>query len=379
MEPFLSEEHKVFRQAARDFAEKEVMPLAEEAEALGRVPPGLWKKLGEAGLLGLTHPEEFGGTGGDSLAVALLSEELGAASAGIATSVLVSAYMAAPHLSRFGTPEQKDRWLRGVLAGEKIAAIAVTEPEAGSDVAAVRTTARRGETGWVLRGSKIFTTNGSSAHVVVVLARTGEQRYGGLSTFLVEKGDPGFHVSRVLPKVGLRSSDTALLSFEDVPLGRDRLLGAEGEGFRHVMIGFQLERICIAAVAVGVARAALDSAVAYARQRHQFGQPISRHQAIRFALAEAACEIEAARLLTWRAAALEDAGHGSREAVAAAKLHACEAVKAVVDRCLGVFGGYGYMEEYPIARLFRDARAFAITGGTPEVQKELVARGLGLD
>jgi acyl-CoA dehydrogenase len=342
----LDDDHLAFREVCRAFVTKELKPRVKEAEASGRFPVELWPKMAAAGLLGIAHPEEYGGTGGGALALTILSEELAKASGGLAVTPLVSSYMAGPHITHYGTPEQKERWLRPLLAGEVVAAIAVTEPAAGSDVA----------------------------------ARTApEGGHYGMTTFLVEAGAEGLTLSNPLEKLGWHASDTRELSFDDCAVSADAVLGAEGRGFQQIMEAFQIERISLAGMALGVGQAALGDAVAHAIDRQAFGVPIARHQTIRHRLAAAATELEAARALTYMAAARWDAGHpDAASSVAMAKLHAPQVAGRVVDEALQVFGGYGFMEETPVAMHYRDVRILRIGGGTDEIQLEILAKRMGL-
>lgn len=377
----LDDDHLAFREVCRAFVTKELKPRVKEAEASGRFPVELWPKMAAAGLLGIAHPEEYGGTGGGALALTILSEELAKASGGLAVTPLVSSYMAGPHITHYGTPEQKERWLRPLLAGEAVAAIAVTEPAAGSDVAGIKATATPVDGGgWLLRGTKMFTTNAGLADVIIVAARTApEGGHHGMTTFLVEAGADGLTMSNPLEKLGWHASDTRELSLDDCAVSADAVLGAEGRGFQQIMEAFQVERISLAGMALGVGQAALDDAVAHAIDRRAFGVAIARHQTIRHRLAAAATELESARALTYMAAARWDAGHpDAASTVAMAKLHAPQVAARVVDEALQVFGGYGFMEETPVAMHYRDVRILRIGGGTDEIQLEILAKRMGL-
>jgi acyl-CoA dehydrogenase/citronellyl-CoA dehydrogenase len=373
----LDQVHQDFRASARAFVDRQVRPLVESAEAAGTFPAELWKQLGAAGLLGLITPEAHGGAGGDGLAVALLAEELARASGGIAVTALVSAYMAAPHVIRHGNPAQQDRWLAALAAGEAVAAIAVTEPGTGSDVARVGTTARRTGDGWLLNGRKMFITNAGLADLIIVAARTGETGRGGLTLFVVERGAAGLSLGRPLAKMGWHSSDTREVLLDDVALPADAVLGSANRGFYQIMEAFQLERVALAAMGIGHAAECLDLAREYAGQREAFGEPLTHLQTIRHRLAAMEVELEAARLITYQAAARLDAGHPeAARSVARAKYLAAISANRIVDDAVQLFGGAGFVEESPVARHYRDVRILRIGGGTDEIQLEILTRGM---
>ncbi|MDT7665655.1 MAG: acyl-CoA dehydrogenase [Pseudonocardiales bacterium] len=373
----LDQVHQDFQASARAFVDRQVRPLVESAEEAGSFPAELWKQLGSAGLLGLITPEAHGGADGDGLAVALLAEELARASGGIAVTALVSAYMAAPHVIRHGTPAQQDRWLAPLAAGEAVAAIAVTEPGTGSDVARVGTTARRTEDGWLLNGRKMFITNAGLADLIIVAARTGDAGRGGLTLFLVGRGTDGLSLGRPLAKMGWHSSDTREVLLDDVALPADAVLGSENRGFYQIMEAFQLERVALAAMGIGHAAECLDLAREYAGQREAFGEPLTHLQTIRHRLAAMEVELEAARLITYQAAARLDAGHPeAARSVARAKYLAAISANRIVDDAVQLFGGAGFVEESPVARHYRDVRILRIGGGTDEIQLEILTRGM---
>lgn len=375
----LDESHREFQSVCRAFVQQHVRPFVERAEETGDFPPELWHLLGEHGFLGLGYADDVGGSGGDSLAITLFSEELAKTSGGLAVTPLVSAYMAAPHLAHFGTAEQQQRYLRPVIAGEKVAAIAVTEPGTGSDVGALATIAVPEANGYRLRGTKLFITNGGLADMLIVAAKTEpEQGHRGITMFLVERGQEGFSVGRPLRKMGWHSSDTRELIFDDCFVPTSRVIGTVGRGFYQIMNGFQLERVVLAAMGVGLAQAAFDDALAYARERQAFGQAIGKFQAVRHKLAAMATDIQAARLLTYQAAARMDSGLESADAVAMAKLFAARVANRVADDAVQIFGGYGFIEESRVAMHYRDARVLRIGGGTDETQLEILAKRLGL-
>jgi acyl-CoA dehydrogenase len=376
----LDDDHRDFQAVCRSFVEREVLPRVGQAEAERRFPLELWKPLADAGLLGLGFPESVGGTGGGHLAIALLSEELGRGCGGIAVTPLVSSYMAAPHINRFGTQEQKERYLPGLLGGESVAAIAVTEPAAGSDVAAIKTRAVASDGGYVLRGTKMFITNAGLADVIVVLAVTEpDDPHNGMTAFLVEPGHDGLEIGAPLAKMGWHASDTRELVFDDFFLSEEAVLGEIGRGFQQVMQAFQTERIALAGMGLGLAQAAFEAAAKHAQERRAFGKPLARHQAIRHRLADLRAQLEAARLVTYCAAARCDSEHQDRlTSVAQAKLLSARVANEVADGAVQILGGYGFIEEGPVAMHYRDARILRIGGGTDEVQLEILAKQLGL-
>jgi alkylation response protein AidB-like acyl-CoA dehydrogenase len=376
----LDDVHREFQAVCRDFVTDHVLPKVERAEREEQFPLELMPLMGRYGFLGLGFPEEAGGTGGDMLAIAIFSEELGRASGGIAVTPLVSAYMAAPHLARFGTPEQQQRYLRPITTGEKIASIGVTEPGAGSDVAGMRTTARETTGGFLINGTKLFITNGGFADFIVLGAKTDPtQRHRGITMFLVEKDDPGFSAGRPLQKMGWHSSDTRELIFEDCFVPAERIIGAEGRGFYQIAESFQTERITLSGMGVGLAQAAFDDALEYAKTRQAFGEAIGKYQAVRHKLSEMATDIQAGRLLLYQAAAKLDASApDALDLVAMAKLQTARMANRVADGAVQIFGGYGYIEETRVAMHYRDARILRIGGGTDEIQMEILAKRMGL-
>lgn len=376
----LDDDHLAFQEVCRTFVNRRMRPLVRESEANGTFPAQLWPAMADAGLLGVGHPEEFGGTGGGVLALAILSEELARASGGLAITPLVSSYMAAPHLARFGTEEQKRAYLAPVLSGEKVAAIAVTEPGAGSDVAGLRTKAVAVEGGWAISGTKMFITNAGLADVIIVAARTDDGgRHRGISTFLVPRDAPGLTLGNPLEKMGWHSSDTREVFLDGCIVANESLLGQRGRGFHQIMEAFQVERTVLAGMSLGLAEEALQDATEHARTRQVFGQPVATFQAIRHRLAEMRTSLEAARLITYQAAARFDQGHPeAASSVAMAKLLAARTAAEVVDESVQIFGGYGFIQETPVAMHYRDARILRIGGGTDEVQLEILAKRMGL-
>ena len=362
----------------RRYVEKEVVPKAAAWEEQGFVPREVLREMGKLGFLGLRHPEEYGGAGLDARASALLAEELGRSSfGGFAITVLVHTDMASPHLVNAGSAEQKKRYLPAIIAGEKITAIAVTEPDAGSDVRSIRTTARRDGDAWVLKGAKMFITNGALADVYFVAAKTDPAAGSkGVSIFIVEKGTPGFAVGRKLDKHGWRSSDTAELVFDGCRVPAENLLGEEGRGFYSIMRNFQNERIAIGAMAIGESAKALELTLEYVKTRKAFGAPLWEKQAIRQRLAMLAARVEAGRQLVWHAAALDAQGGDCVKEVSMVKAYCGELVNEVMYDCLQFHGGAGYLRESAIERMTRDARVQAIGGGATEVMLEEVAKRL---
>jgi acyl-CoA dehydrogenase/citronellyl-CoA dehydrogenase len=375
----LDNEHEEFRASVRAFVDRHVRPVVDESEAAGRPPAALLKEMGSAGLLGLAVDEADGGGGGDSLAIVVLAEELARASGGIAVTALVTGYMSTPHIARFGTAEQRARYLPDLISGEKIASIAVTEPGTGSNVGGITTRATpvNGGGGFRLDGTKMFITNAGIADVFVVAARTSPDGHRGITTFIVEAGHPGLSVGQPLRKLGWHASDTREVILADCLVADDAVLGEQNRGFHQIMSAFRLERLTLAAMGVGHAEECLQAATTYARDRDVFGVPLISLQATRHRLAAMSVELEAARVLTYRAAARLDAGHPEADrSVAMAKYHAAIAANHIVDECVQLFGGSGFLEETPVARHFRDARVLRIGGGTDEIQLEILAKGL---
>ncbi len=373
----LDAEHEDFRASVRTFVDRQVRPVVEESEEKGRPPAALLKEMGSAGLLGLAVPEEYGGGAGDSLAIVVLSEELARASGGIAVTALVTGYMSTPHIAKFGTEAQCARYLPSLVAGEKIASIAVTEPGTGSNVGGITTRATPADGGYRLDGTKMFITNAGIADVVIVAARTSPDGHRGVTTFIVEADNPGLSVGQPLRKMGWHGSDTREVVLSDCFVPADAVLGEVGRGFHQIMSAFQLERLTLAGMGIGHAAECLAAATAYAKDRDVSGGPLISKQAIRHRLAALSVELEAAQLLTYRAAARLDAGHPEAGAsVAKAKYHAAIAACHIVDECVQLFGGSGFLEETPVARHYRDVRVLRIGGGTDEIQLEILAKEL---
>jgi alkylation response protein AidB-like acyl-CoA dehydrogenase len=378
-----TQEHEMLRKSVRAFVEKEVTPRVDEWEAAGQIPKTFWRRLGELGFLGLEFPVEYGGAGGDFLASVVLGEEMARCrSGGVAFSVLVHTDMSSPWLTRFGNDAQKRKYLPGITKGEIVCALGITEPGTGSDMANLATRAVRSGDHYLLTGSKIFITNGVYGDLYFVAARTAaasaDRRHHGISMFLVERGLPGFTVSRKLDKMGMRASDTAELAFHDCPVPAENLLGVEGRGFQQLASGLQRERIMAGVLALSGAAQALEDSMAYIRERHAFGGPLSAKQALRHRVADVATEIEAARALLYRAAQLYNDGEDCITEVSMAKLFATEVANRVAYQAVQLHGGYGYMREFPVERFFRDVRLWTIASGTSEIMKEIIAKRLAL-
>jgi acyl-CoA dehydrogenase len=379
--PTFTDEHEMLRRTVRAFVEKEVAPQVDAWEAAGRIPREFWRRLGELGLLGLEFPVEYGGAGGDFLSSVVLGEEMARCrSGGVAFSVLVHTDMSSPWLTRYGTDAQKRRYLPGIVSGETVCALGITEPGTGSDMAGIATRAVRDRDHYRLTGGKIFITNGVYGDLYFVAARTGpgtaDRRHAGISMFLVERDTPGFTVSRKLDKMGMRASDTAELALEDCPVPAQNLLGEEGRGFHQLAAGLQRERIMAAVLALSGAGQALEDTLTYVRERHAFGGPLAAKQALRHRVADMATEIEAARHLVYHAAALYTAGLDCITEVSMAKLFATEVANRVAYQAVQLHGGYGYMSEFPVERFFRDVRLWTIASGTSEIMREIVAKRL---
>ncbi|MGC8837289.1 MAG: acyl-CoA dehydrogenase [Anaerolineae bacterium] len=374
MDLTLNEEQKMVQETARRFAENEVAPIAAEMDARGEVPFAAIRKMAQLGFLGLTVPEEYDGGGADTVSYVLALEEISKACASTAVVMAVQNSLFNYPLSVFGTEEQKERFLRPAARGEKIGAFALTEPEAGSDAAAQKTTAVRDGDVYIINGTKHFITNGPFADLVLLFAMTDKsQGHRGITAFIVEKGTPGFSVGKVEHKMGIRASATSELIFEDCRVPAANRLGQEGEGFKIAMVALDAGRIGIGAQAVGISRAAYETALRYAQERKQFGQPIARFQAIQWMLADMITRIEASHLLTIQAALKHDAGERHTLESSMCKLFASETASFVTDCAIQILGGYGYMQEYPVERYYRDARITRIYEGTNEIQRLVIA------
>lgn len=372
-------EHEAFRSMVRDFLAKEAVPHTEAWEQAGIVDRSVWLRAGEQGLLGMDVPEEYGGGGvKDFRYNAILSAEISRAGAS-GLGFTLHNDVVAPYMVELTNDEQKARWLPGFLSGEMITAIAMSEPGAGSDLQGLKTTARRDGDDWILNGSKIFITNGILSDWVLVVARTDpEAGARGFSLLAVERGMPGFERGRNLDKVGLKAQDTAELFFEDVRVPAANLVGTEGHGFFHLMNNLPQERLSIAAVAVAASRLVLDTTIQYCKDRTAFGRPIGSFQHNRFVLAEMETEVSIAEVFLEKAILEHNAGRFTVEDAAKAKWWTTELQKRVVDQCVQLHGGYGYMLEYPVAKAYVNSRVQTIYGGTTEIMKEIIGRSLGV-
>ena len=373
----LSEEHEMIRKMVRDFAINEVAPTASERDEEERFDREIFDQMAELGLTGIPWPEEYGGIGSDFLAYAIAVEELSRVCASTGVTLSAHTSLAGWPIFKFGTEEQKQKYLKPMAQGKKIGAYCLTESGSGSDAGGMKTMARKEGAHYVLNGSKIFITNGGVAEIYVVFATTDpESKHKGTTAFIVESNFSGFKVGKKEKKMGIRSSPTTEIIFEDCIVPQENVLGEEGQGFKIAMMTLDGGRNGIAAQAVGIAQGALDAAVSYAKERVQFGKPIIENQGISFKLADMATNIEAARLLTYQAAWLESAGLPYGKASAMAKLFAGDTAMKVTTEAVQVFGGYGYTKEYPVERFMRDAKITQIYEGTQEIQRLVISRML---
>ena len=378
---FFTQEHDMLRQSVREFVERELMPNADAWEEEGFFPNSVFKRLGELGYLGLHFPEEYGGGAGDYFTNIVLMEELAkCGSFGVNTGVAVQVGMATPPILKFGSEEQKQAYLVPAIQGDRIACLGITEPEAGSDVAAVKTYAEKVKGGWKVNGNKTFITNGWRADFMTLLARTDKEQkgYKGMSMFLVDCDTPGFVKSRKLDKVGQWSSDTAEIFFEDMIIPEDSMMGEEGRGFYNIMWELQGERLIVAVAVIAIAEVTLQEAIDYGRERVQFGKPIIKNQAIAHRVADLATELEAAKSLTYLTAWKYDKGEYPVKEITMAKLMSTDVAFRVTDEALQIMGGYGYMMECPAQKAWRDMRIARIGGGTDEIMREIIATTMGL-
>ncbi len=373
----LSDEHELLRGTVRAFAEERIAPVAEELDREHRFPYEIVAELAELGLMGIPVPEEYGGAGGDTLSYAIAIEELTRIDSSVAITVAAHTSLGTMPFLLFGSEQQKQEWLPDLASGRKLAAFGLTEPGAGSDAGATRTRAELRDGDWVVNGSKTFITNAGTdlTACVTITARTGEDE---ISNLVVPNGTPGYEISAPMRKLGWRASDTRELSFQDCRVPEGNLLGPRGAGFKQFLEILDGGRVSVAAMGLGLAQGAYDLATAHARNREQFGRPIASFQAVQFALADMATEIEAGRGLVYKACWLKDQGREFAKEAAIAKLYTGELSKRVADKALQIHGGYGFMDEYPISRLYRDQKVLEIGEGTNEVQRMVIARHLGL-
>jgi len=370
-------QHQIFREAMRRFVREEIVPNVDGWEEAGEIPRSLFRQMGELGFLGIEYPSEFGGGDADFWMTVVFAEELARCRAGGVTfSVIVHTDMSSPWLASIGTQAQKARYLPGIIRGETVCALAITEPGAGSDMAGVTTRAERDGGDWVITGNKTFTTNGVYGDLYFVAARTSDedQRYRGISQFLVERESPGITVSRKLAKTGMLSSDTAELSFDNVRVPAANLLGEEGRGFQQLAAGLQRERLMVAVMSVSASQQALEDTRTYLKGREAFGRPLSALQGLQHKIADMATRIEAARSLTYNAADLFASGKECAKQVSMAKLFASETAVQIGYDAVQLHGGYGYMRETPVERFARDYRVWTIAAGSSEIMRDIIAR-----
>jgi len=372
----LGDEHRLIQRTVREFATQEVAPVAEELDREKRFPYEVVRKLADLNLMGIPFPQEYGGGGGDSLAYALAVEELTRVDSSVAITLCAHTSLGTQPIYLFGSEEQKQEWLPRLTSGEILGAFGLTEPEAGSDAGNVRTKARLDGGEWVIDGAKQFITNAGTeiSGVVCITARTGE---GEISNLIVANGTPGYEQGEPYRKMGWNASDTRPLTFTECRVPEENLLGPRGMGFRQFLQVLDIGRIGVAAMGVGLAQGALDEAIAYAKERQAFGQPISRFQSIQAKLADMATEIEATRLLVYKAARMKDRGENFSLTAAQAKLKSGRLAVRCCEEAVQIHGGYGYIEEYPVCRFYRDAKILTIGEGTDEVQQMVIARALG--
>ena len=371
----LNEEQEMVRDAARKFAEDSIGPIAADVDRNHMYPAEVVKELGEMGFMGVAVPEEWGGAGMDYVTYVTVVEEISRVCASTGIIVSVNNSLACHPLVVFGTDDQKERFLRPLASGEKLGALTMTEPSAGSDPSSIITTIEDDGDHWIVNGTKNFCTNGAEAEILIFLAYTDkEQKNRGLTTLIVEKDTPGFSIGKLEDKLGIRGSSTAELVFENCRIPKTNTLGKPNEGFKVCMVTLDAGRIGVASQALGIARASIEAAVAFAKERKQFGKPIGANQAIQWMIADMTTEYESARLLTFRAAAMKDKGERYSREAAMAKLKASEACSFCADRAIQVHGGYGYTSDYPVERYFRDARITEIYEGTSEIMRMVIAR-----
>jgi len=377
MDTFLSEKHRTVRRSVRAFCERELEPIAKEIDQEARFPWEVVEKMGKLGYFGVQVPKELGGAGMDSVSYIIVIEEISRACAGLGLCVTVHNSVAVYPLLAFGSQDQKRRWVPPLARGEKIGAFCLTEPNAGSDAAGIEATAIRHSDHFLANANKVFVTNGGVADVCLIFART-DPKAGrkGISVIIAERGTPGFVVGDLEDLCGMRANPVTSIRLYDCQIPAENLLGKEGMGLRIGLAALDTGRVGIAAQAVGIAQAALDEAIRYAKQRRQFGVPIARHQAVQMMIADMATHVDAARLMAFRAAVLRDKGKSFTQEAAMAKLYASEVSSKVTDMAVQIHGGYGYSKSYPVERYYRDARVTRIYEGTSEIHRMVIARGV---
>jgi butyryl-CoA dehydrogenase len=378
MDLFFKEEHRIFRDTIKSFIDKEIMPIVEECDEQEKFPLHLLPRMGELGFLGLGLPEEYGGTPADAVMEAILTDEM-AKTSGIGAGIYAHVHLGLKPIAAFGTPGQKEKYLAPGIRGEKFAAFGMTEPNVGSDVSAIETRAVKDGDHYVVNGTKIFITNGGLADWVNLIVSTDPgKKLKGISILIVEKGTPGFTVGRKLHKLGRRAGEIYELVFDDCHVPAGQLLGEENRGFYNALGTLSAGRIYMGAEALGTAQYAYDEALGYAKERKQFGQPIGKFQAIAFMLADMAVKIEASRLMVYQAAWMKDQGLDFATMASMAKLYATEAATEICNHALQIHGGYGYVSEFPVERLYRDCKLGEIGEGTSEIQRRIIAKAIGL-
>lgn len=375
MDFLFTQEQEILKDSIRNFADKEILPFVKESDEKGKWPEELTKKLGEMGLLGIVIPPEYSGAGYSNVDYVIILEEISKVDPSVGLVVAAHNSLCSNHLNLFGSEEQKKKYLTRLASGQTLGAWALTEAEAGSDAAALKTKARKEGDYWVLNGSKLFITNGSLAEIHVVMAVTdpGKERKG-ISAFILEKGMEGFKPGKKEDKLGVRSADTSELIFEDVKVPAENIIGKEGDGYKQAMAILDGGRVSIAGFSLGIAAGALESSLKYAKERSQFDQPIANFQAIQWMLADGFTELEAARLLTYRAAFLEDQGKKVPKESAMAKLFSSELAVKASSMAVQIFGGYGFIKDYPVEKFYRDSKLATIGEGTSEIQRWIIAQ-----
>lgn len=375
MDFLFTQEQEILKDSIRNFADKEILPFVKESDEKGKWPEELTKKLGEMGLLGIVIPPEYSGAGYSNLDYVIILEEISKVDPSVGLVVAAHNSLCSNHLNLFGSEEQKKKYLTRLASGQTLGAWALTEAEAGSDAAALKTKARKEGDYWVLNGSKLFITNGSLAEILVVMAVTDpEKGRKGISAFILEKGMKGFKPGKKEDKLGVRSADTSELIFEDVKVPAENIIGKEGDGYKQAMAILDGGRVSIAGFSLGIAAGALESSLKYAKERSQFDQPIANFQAIQWMLADGFTELEAARLLTYRAAFIKDQGKKAPKESAMAKLFSSELAVKASSMAVQIFGGYGFIKDYPVEKFYRDSKLATIGEGTSEIQRWIIAQ-----